>query len=82
MDNYGQFCTLGPGELAGTGLYESSKEGGTGWLVTKGNVVPGEEITVRFAIWDTRDNVLDSMVLIDNFRWYPVEVEPGTSIQQ
>lgn len=82
MDNYGQFCTLGPGELAGTGLYESSKEGGTGWLVTKGNVVPGEEITVRFAIWDTRDNVLDSMVLIDNFRWHPVEMKPGTSIQE
>ncbi|HOW52618.1 MAG TPA: choice-of-anchor L domain-containing protein [bacterium] len=81
--NYGQYCTLGPGELAGTGLFETgSKEGGTGWLVTKGNVVAGEEITIRLAIWDTKDNVLDSMVLIDNFTWLPKEVKPGTSIQE
>ncbi len=80
--DYGQFCTLGPTELEGTGLYEGQKEGGTGWLVTRGNVVAGETITLRLAIWDTRDNVLDSMVLIDNFKWLPKEVNPGTSIQE
>ena len=80
--NYGQYCTLGPGELDGTGLYDANaKEGATGWLVTKGNVVAGEEITLRLAIWDTKDNVLDSMVIIDNFKWLPKEVTPGTSIQ-
>lgn len=83
MHNYMQYCTLGPGELDGTGLYDAStKEGGTGWLVTRGNIVPGEEFTLRIAIWDTRDNILDSLVLLDNFRWFPIEVKPGTSIQE
>ena len=83
MHNYMQFCTLGPGELEGTGLYDSNtKEGATGWLVTRGNIVPGEQFTLRIAIWDTRDNILDSMVLLDNFQWYPVEVKPGTSAQE
>ncbi|HNT27520.1 MAG TPA: choice-of-anchor L domain-containing protein [bacterium] len=83
LHNYAQFCTLGPDELTGTGLYDGDdKNGATGWLVTKGNVVPGEEITLRFAIWDALDHVLDSEVILDNFRWYPVEVKPGTSIQQ
>ncbi len=79
MNNYAQFCTLGPDELAGTGLYDDNdKNGGTGWLVTKGNIVPGEEITLRFAIWDALDHILDSEIILDNFRWYPVEVKPGT----
>ncbi len=82
LHNYGQFCTMGPGELAGTGLYEGSKEGGTGWLVTRGNVMAGEDITLRLVIWDTKDNILDSLVLIDNFKWLPKEVNPGTSIQE
>ena len=83
MNNYAQFCTLGPDELAGTGLYDNNdKNGATGWLVTRGNVVPGEEITLRFAIWDTKDNILDSEVILDNFQWYPVEVKPGTGIQE
>ncbi len=83
MHNYATTCTLGPDELAGTGLYDDSdKNGATGWLVTRGNVVPGEEITLRFAIWDALDNILDSEVVLDNFRWYPIEVKPGTSIQE
>jgi hypothetical protein len=55
--------------------------GSTGWLVTRGNVVPGEVITLRFAIWDTVDHSLDSLAILDNFRWSTeTVVEPGTAL--
>jgi hypothetical protein len=54
--------------------------GGTGWLVTRGNVVPGEIITLRIAIWDTGDGAWDSVVLLDNFQWSVEASEPGTDI--
>jgi hypothetical protein len=62
-------------ELKGTGFDD---HGGTGWLVTRGNVVGGEVITLRLAIWDLGDHRLDSKVLIDNFRWEFEEFKPGT----
>lgn len=52
--------------------------GGTGWLTTTGNVVPGEVIEVRFAIWDTGDPWYDSVVLLDNFVWSVNASQPGT----
>ena len=64
-------CT-GNEPLLGTG-YETDG-GGTGWLTTTAPVVPGEKITLRFAIFDEGDHVLDSMVIIDNFRWQVDEV--------
>ena len=66
---------IGPDELQGTG-FESN--GGTGWLVTRGNIIPGEVITLRLAIWDLGDYIVDSMVLIDNFKWEFEEYKPGT----
>jgi hypothetical protein len=54
--------------------------GGTGWLVTSGNVVGGEIITLRIAIWDTSDGALDSLSIIDNFEWSVDASEPGTVI--
>jgi hypothetical protein len=54
--------------------------GGTGWLTTSGNVVGGEVITLRIAIWDTSDHVLDSVVLIDKFEWSIDAAQPGTVI--
>lgn len=54
--------------------------GGTGWLTTSGNVVPGEVITLRIAIWDTSDPILDSAVLIDHFEWSIEAATPGTVI--
>ena len=77
-NSFAEFCTLGPGELDGTGLYGADKEGGTGWLVTRGNVVEGEEITLRLAIWDALDHVYDSEVVIDNFQWHKSAQKPGT----
>lgn len=78
MNNYATMCTMGPGELDGTGLYGDDKNGGTGWLITRGNVVPGEEITLRFAIWDALDHILDSEIILDNFQWYESNKKPGT----
>jgi hypothetical protein len=67
-------CKLGEQELGGTGFREHAA---TGWLQTQTNVVPGEEVTLRFGIWDAGDEVLDSTVLIDNFRW---DAKPGSTV--
>lgn len=66
---------VGQEELAGTGF---EGHGGTSWLVTRGNIVGGELITIRLAIWDLGDRILDSLVLIDNFKWEFQEYKPGT----
>jgi hypothetical protein len=55
--------------------------GGTGWLVTAGNVVGGEIITLRIAIWDTSDEIYDSVAIIDNFQWSVDSSTPGTVIE-
>ena len=69
-------CPLGAEALAGTGFEEHAA---TGWLRTTVPVVPGEPFTIRFAIWDAGDEVLDSTVLLDDFRWHeealPVSTE-------
>jgi hypothetical protein len=43
--------------------------GATDWLQTSAPVNRGEEIKLRFLIWDTGDRQWDSTVLLDNFRW-------------
>lgn len=53
-------------ELAGSCL---KGHAGTRWLSTKVGVTPGEEIELVFAIVDIGDSVMDSFVLLDNFRW-------------
>lgn len=59
-------CPLGPGSLQGTG-YE--QKAATGWLRTTAPVVPGETMTLRFAVWDTADALFDTTVLVDRFAW-------------
>jgi len=62
----------GMAELKGTGDWEDfdpEQHGATSWLETKAPVVPGETITLQFMIWDTGDHILDSAILLDNFRW-------------
>ena len=54
--------------------------GGTGWLVTQGNVVGGETITLRIAIWDTSDGYYDSVSIVDKFEWSVEVSQPGTVI--
>jgi len=74
-------CPLGPGELAGTSFDGTSVCGAkdsnaaTGWLTTTVPVIPGSVITLRFAIWDSGDSDLDSLVLVDNFQWVGETVE-------
>lgn len=82
-------CTSTSG-LAGTGFDvadpgkcngNSVVGGATAWLSIRGNVVPGEIITLRFAIWDTSDGTYDSLVLLDNFAWSAETVTPGTTLE-
>jgi len=42
---------------------------GTNWLTTTAGVVPGEHITVVFAIFDLSDSILDSYAFVDDFQW-------------
>ena len=65
-----------PGDCATSSLVG----GATGWLVTSGNVTPGEIITLRIAIWDTSDHILDSLAVIDGFQWSIDVAQPGTVI--
>jgi len=66
-------CELGVASLEGTGFDAPApgalSHAATGWLVTHAPVEPGSIITLRFAIWDSGDHILDSTVLIDNFQW-------------
>jgi hypothetical protein len=76
------YCPSGPAELAGSGFdncFGSLAEdaGGTSWLQTTSPVGPGDEFTIRFAIWDTGDNAYDSTVLVDGFEWV---ASPGTTV--
>jgi hypothetical protein len=85
----GQISTcIGTTDLIGTGFDVPSSQcdagqmegGATGWLTTTGNVKPGEIITLRIAIWDTSDNNLDSLALVDGFTWSVDSTQPGTVI--
>lgn len=82
-------CT-GTSGLIGTGFDlpdsgncnpDSLVGGSTGWLAIRGNVVPGETITLRLAIWDTGDGLSDSLVLLDDFSWSAETVIPGTTLE-
>ncbi|WP_437481801.1 choice-of-anchor L domain-containing protein [Sorangium sp. So ce1014] len=61
-------CPLGSGELEGTG-FSPRHDGGTRWLKTRAPVRGGEEISLRFILFDTGDDRFDSTALIDGFRW-------------
>jgi hypothetical protein len=78
-------CALGAAQLAGTGFEKASSSpggcligGGTYWLTTAGNVLPGQIVEIRIAIWDVGDTAYDSLVVIDGFKWMPGATLPGT----
>ena len=81
--SYAANCTQGKTLLEGTG-FDSLGAGGTGWLTTRGNVVPGETITLRLALWEQGtvgygpDHSYDSTVLLDGFKWLPKPAKAGT----
>jgi len=82
-------CTLGNGELQGTGFYEPNDDcftgktdsggGATGWLTTQAPATPGETITLQFMIWNTGDEAFDSSVLLDNWQWQATDTTVTTT---
>lgn len=66
-------CSSGTIELYGTGMGgwngDLKDGGGTVWLTNEANVVPGETIDIEFIIFDAGDHNVDSIVLLDYFRW-------------
>lgn len=57
-------------ELAGTGFHgQDQPGGGTPWLTVAGPADPGESLTLALAAFDLNEAILDSALLVDNFRW-------------
>jgi hypothetical protein len=79
-----QSCSLGDATLAGTGFDAPpgtgtcNTGGGSRWLTTTGNVEPGQLLELRIVIWDVDDGLLDSVALLDGFKWLPNPASPGT----
>lgn len=76
-------------ELVGTGFDANDANacnavqklagGGTGWLTVRGNVMPGEVMEVRLAVWDTGGHIFDSLVLLDAWEWSIDPAAPGVT---
>ncbi len=66
-------CLLGNATLTGNGFDATSQDprghAAPGWLETHANVVAGETIRLRFAVWDGGDHLRGSTVLLDAFSW-------------
>jgi hypothetical protein len=70
-------CAKGTSELVGTGYEE---RGATSWLETVTPVVPGSEVTFRFAVWDAGDQIFDALVLIDGFEFSAEDAGEPTTV--
>jgi len=66
-------CPSGTQDLVGTGmggwLNNLKDGGGTEWLINDAPVVPGEKMEIEFVTWDAGDHNVDSVVLLDKFRF-------------
>jgi hypothetical protein len=69
-------CPLGTASLAGTGFDGKSS---TGWLRTTVPVTGGTDVTLRFAIWDSGDGILDSTVLLDELAFSALPASTHTA---
>ena len=65
-------------DISGTGYECGAGGSSSGWLNTAWNIEEGEEFTLTFQIHDTSDQIYDSAVILDNFRWEGAGVKPGT----
>jgi hypothetical protein len=67
------YCPSGTAQLQGTGfdVWDTGYGGGgaTLWLTSQAPVQGGEQISLRFAIWDGGDQEFDSTVLVDDMQW-------------
>lgn len=74
-------CALGDTDLIGTGFGFDTNggqdHGSTGWLQTKAPVSGNSQITIRFAVYDSGDGVLDTTTLVDNWQWIAT---PGVAV--
>jgi hypothetical protein len=70
----GKWCELYTLVGGAGGNKVSTNGGATGWLSSSAPVAAGEEFTLELIIWDTGDGVLDSSILLDNFKWAEGEV--------
>ena len=63
------------------GIGTSGDGSSTGWLTTSWPIQPNEAFTLTFHIHDTSDGILDSEVILDNFRFetVPGEFSQGTT---
>ena len=75
-------CMLGITKLQGTDFANNDNyptagwtNGSTGWLRTSAPVAPGKPFTIRFVTYDSSDGCVDSLTLIDNWKW---SATPGT----
>ena len=73
---------LGDTDLIGFGFgfgFDSGFQdhGSTGWLQTTAPVDPGKAITLRWAVYDSSDGVLDPTTPIDNWKWLAT---PGITV--
>jgi hypothetical protein len=79
-------CPSGTAALAGTGMDEvvcngsvcGETGGGTNWLTTDAPVVPGETIVLQLMVFDVTGHILDSLALLDNFKWGLAPATLGT----
>jgi hypothetical protein len=69
-------CSLGTAALTATGF---ETHAATGWLKTTVPVKGGDEITLRFAIWDSGDGSNDSTALFDDFAFSTASSSPPMS---
>jgi hypothetical protein len=73
-------CALGNLPLVGTGFGVDTSlvdHAATPWLRSTAPASPMEEIRLRWSIYDSADGMLDSTVLLDDFRWIAT---PGTYV--
>jgi hypothetical protein len=75
-------CPSGTLELVGTGMggwgNALSDGGGTNWLQNDAPVVPGETVEIQFVLWDAGDHNVDSLALLDKWRWNVTPASVGT----
>ena len=61
-------------QLNGTGFQDN---GGTGWATVKGPAKPQETLTLAWTVFDKADTILDTALLIDNWKWDCVGCVPS-----
>jgi len=74
-DVQGDACNANAAQMKNTGFdtwsgtFDDGNAGGTSWLRTTAPIQGGQTFEIRFTIWDTGDNYLNSTAMIDNFGW-------------